>query len=171
MLHRFLATVPGAAEPRRVIVERLDGNRFRVTIDGRAREVDALRVGPATWSLLGPDGAQRLVDVEGAAPELTVSLGGASLPVKIVDARLAASMATVAQQKTGPQAVRAPMPGKVVKVLVKIGDAVKSGQGVAIVEAMKMENELRAPRDGTVVEVSAREGQAVDAGQTLATVE
>jgi pyruvate carboxylase subunit B len=63
------------------------------------------------------------------------------------------------------------MPGKVVKVLVQAGDAVKAGQGVIVVEAMKMENELRAPRDGVVKSVSAREGQAVESGQTLAVLD
>ncbi|MSP63788.1 MAG: biotin/lipoyl-binding protein [Myxococcales bacterium] len=62
------------------------------------------------------------------------------------------------------------MPGKVVKVLVQVGDAVKAGQGLLVVEAMKMENELRAPRDGAVADVSAREGQSVEAGQILATI-
>ena len=63
------------------------------------------------------------------------------------------------------------MPGKVVKVLVKAGDTVIAGQGVVVVEAMKMENELRAPLGGVVLDISAREGQAVEAGQTLATIE
>jgi biotin carboxyl carrier protein len=58
----------------------------------------------------------------------------------------------------------------VVKVLVRAGEQVKSGQGVVVIEAMKMENELRAPRDGTVVEVTAQEAQAVEAGQALVTI-
>ena len=63
--------------------------------------------------------------------------------------------------------VRAPIPGRVVKVLVKAGDAVKAGQTLVVLEAMKMENELRAPRAGTVAEVRAAEGTAVEAGQEL----
>jgi pyruvate carboxylase subunit B len=62
------------------------------------------------------------------------------------------------------------MPGKVVKVLVAVGDAVKAGQGVVVIEAMKMENELRASRDGTVAAVSVKDGQTVEAGQVLATI-
>jgi biotin carboxyl carrier protein len=63
--------------------------------------------------------------------------------------------------------LRAPIPGRVVKVLVKAGDAVKAGQTLVVLEAMKMENELRAPRAGSVTEVRAAEGTAVEAGQEL----
>ena len=62
------------------------------------------------------------------------------------------------------------MPGKVVKVLVAVGDEVKSGQGVVVVEAMKMENELKSPKDGKVKAVAVKEGQAVEAGQSLVTL-
>jgi len=170
MIHRFVATV--GKEAREVAVEPLDGGAFRVTVDGRARVIDAARVGEGAWSLAeAGGGAQRLVDVDGAGGDFTVALAGATLAVKLVDARRAlAAKLSPPRAATGPEPVRAPMPGKVVKVLVKAGDAVKAGQGVAVVEAMKMENELRAPRDGTVVEVAARDGQAVEAGQPLVTI-
>jgi biotin carboxyl carrier protein len=71
----------------------------------------------------------------------------------------------------GPAAVSAPMPGRVVKVLVAPGDAVAARQPVIVVEAMKMENELRAPRAGTVREIRAVEGALVDAGAVLLVVE
>jgi biotin carboxyl carrier protein len=71
----------------------------------------------------------------------------------------------------GPQAVLAPMPGRVSKLLVKPGDAVKAGQPVVVFEAMKMENELKSPKDGKVTEVLAREGDAVEARTKLCTVE
>ncbi|MBW3631158.1 MAG: biotin/lipoyl-binding protein, partial [Gemmatimonadetes bacterium] len=66
--------------------------------------------------------------------------------------------------------VVAPMPGKVLKVEVAVGDLVKAGQGVVIVEAMKMENELKAPVDGTVVSVSVEAGQTVEKGALLLTL-
>src|SRR6185436_13247994 len=65
---------------------------------------------------------------------------------------------------SGPLRIMAPMPGKIVRVLVKTGDAVRARQPVVVVEAMKMENELRADRDGTVAEIHAREGMSVEAG-------
>ena len=71
----------------------------------------------------------------------------------------------------GPQRIVAPMPGKVVRVLVAAGDRVAARQGLVVVEAMKMENELRAAGDGRVVSVAVTEGQSVDAGALLAVVE
>ena len=170
MVHRFVATVGNT--DHEVTVEPLDGGRYRVRVDGREREIDARRVEPGTWSLLAAGGGRaRLVDVEGAAPDLTATVDGVALALRLQDARKAlAGRITAGREKNGPQPVRAPMPGKVVKVLVRSGEAVKAGQGVVVVEAMKMENELRAPRDGSVVEVLAREGLAVEAGQVLATI-
>ena len=72
---------------------------------------------------------------------------------------------------SGPQRVTSPMPGKIVRLLVKTGDQVTARQGLVVVEAMKMENELRAARDGRVREVSVAEGQSVDAGAVLLVVE
>ena len=72
---------------------------------------------------------------------------------------------------TGPQRVAAPMPGKIVKVLVQPGDAVEARQGLVVVEAMKMENELRAQRPGTVTDVRVQEGMSVEAGTVLVVVE
>jgi biotin carboxyl carrier protein len=111
------------------------------------------------------------VDVDGAAPDLTVTVAGRTLPLKLVDARTKVASAAAPARQSGLLAVRSPMPGKVVKVLVKAGDEVKAGAPVVVIEAMKMENELRAPRDGKVKDVSAKEGQTVEAGQSLATLE
>jgi biotin carboxyl carrier protein len=72
---------------------------------------------------------------------------------------------------SGPQRLVAPMPGKVVRVLVEAGDRVSARQPVVVVEAMKMENELRASREGTVAEVHVREGMSVDAGALLIVIQ
>jgi pyruvate carboxylase subunit B len=71
----------------------------------------------------------------------------------------------------GPAPVRAPMPGLIVRVNVKVGDTVQAGQGIVVMEAMKMENELRASRGGTVAEVLVREGISVDAGALLLVIQ
>jgi biotin carboxyl carrier protein len=70
----------------------------------------------------------------------------------------------------GPQRIDAPMPGKIVRVLVKMGEAVLEGQGLVVVEAMKMENELKSPKAGTVAELHAVEGAAVESGAKLLVV-
>jgi biotin carboxyl carrier protein len=67
--------------------------------------------------------------------------------------------------------ISAPMPGKIVRVLVEQGDFVEAGQGIVVVEAMKMQNELKSPKAGRVGSLSARAGESVNAGDTLATVE
>lgn len=175
MIHKFSIDLGG--QEREVAVEALEAGRYRVTHDGRTRVVDARRVQggarAATWSIVADGGgAAALVDVDGVAPDLTVTAGGVSLPLKLTDARgKVASFAAARAGQSGPLAVRSPMPGKVVKVLVKAGDEVKAGTPLVVIEAMKMENELRAPRDGKVKDVGAREAQTVEAGQSLVTLE
>nr|WP_305034252.1 DUF2118 domain-containing protein [Myxococcus sp. CA005] len=85
--------------------------------------------------------------------------------------RLRLRAANAAFSVEGKQLVTAPMPGKVVKVLVKVGDEVKEGQGLVVVEAMKMENELKSPKAGKVTELFAKEGTAVENNAKLVMVE
>jgi biotin carboxyl carrier protein len=144
-----------------------------VKIGDRVLTLDARTLEPGTYSIL-VDGKSYVVEIDGKLPDLTVHLCGHSVQVNLLDARrkmLAQAAARTAGAESGPTVVRSPMPGKVVKVLVKEGDAVKSGAGVAVVEAMKMENELRAPRDGKVIRVVVKEGQAVESGEELALIE
>jgi biotin carboxyl carrier protein len=177
------------SEERVVTVEPLDEgaggvSRWKVTIGGEERIVDARRVaggdssiGGGPWSIL-IDGKAWNVDLDPAKDgDILAEVGGRQATVKVLDARR--KLLVQAQQtalkargaQTGPLPVRAPMPGKVVKVLVKQGDKVTTGQGVAVVEAMKMENELRAPRDGTVTKIHVSEGQAVEPQEPLVTLE
>lgn len=150
-------------------------DRFRFMIDGRVLEVSAGRVDQQTWSLLLPDGSQHLVSVSGdPASGLTVHLPVGELPVTLPDARRRTrrdSARAGVNGTSGPRQIVAPMPGKVVRILAAVGQQVQTGQGVVVIEAMKMENELRAPRGGIVKEVSVREGASVEAGALLAVVE
>jgi len=175
MLHRFSVELNG--KDIDITLEPLEGSKWRLIRDGKPRVFDVRKVadGPksTSWSVVvDGGGAARQVDVDGNAPDLTVTLDNVTVPIKVASARskLAAAAAT-RPRDTGPTALRSPMPGKVVKVLVKVGDEVKAGQGIVVVEAMKMENELKAPRDGKVKQVSAEEGRAVESGQTLALIE
>jgi len=105
-----------------------------------------------------------------ASGALTVTVG--TTPVAVtVDGRRNRQRRDDHGAATGPQEIAAPMSGKVVRVLVKPGDAVRARQPLVVVEAMKMENELRAQRDGAVASVHAREGQSVDAGALLVVVQ
>ena len=168
------------------------GSVLHVDLDGRIHIVDARRVSDSVVSMLvqldgsalserseskGARAASRSVDAAFAsqqtAGDFDVHLDGLTIPVQI---RPAGSFGRqkkegAAANAAGPQRVTAPMPGKVVRVLVKPGDDVKARQGLVVVEAMKMENELRAARDGRVRDVAVAEGQSVDAGAVLLVVE
>ena len=161
---------------RTVEVQRLP-HGHRVIVDGRAHTVDTRRLGTEGWSLIvRPDagGVARSVDAAVTSSgngTLDVHFDGYAVAVHLRNGMGRRSRDRVGASGSGPQRLTAPMPGKVVKVLVKPGDAVQPRQGLVVVEAMKMENELRAARAGTVREVFVREGQSVDAGTPLATVE
>jgi biotin carboxyl carrier protein len=174
MIHRYSVEVGG--QEREITVEKLDGNRVRVVHAGRTRVYDAVKVQTGTrattWSLVPEGGGLAAqVDVDGNAPDVTVTLNNLSVPLKLQSARAKVAGRAAPPARSGPAQVQSPMPGKVVKVLVAVGDEVKSGQGVVVVEAMKMENELKSPKDGKVKAVAVKEGQAVEAGQSLVTLE
>jgi biotin carboxyl carrier protein len=91
-------------------------------------------------------------------------------PISVADVRDRRGSADNASSK-GPAIIRAEMPGKIVKVLVDVKSQVEAGQGLMIVEAMKMQNEVKAPKAGTVAKIQATEGATVAAGETLIVVE
>jgi biotin carboxyl carrier protein len=163
---------------RRVVVQRA-GEGWRVTLDGAAHDVHAARVSPGGLSLLfttpGREGHTRSVRaavVPGrASGDLDVYINGHHVPVGLREGGGPRRESGAADTRGGPQRLLAPMPGRVLRVLVAPGDVVTARQGLLVVEAMKMENELRATRDGRVVAVSVVEGQSVDAGAVLAVVE
>jgi biotin carboxyl carrier protein len=157
-----------------VTIEPDGSGRYRIAIDGgEAVVVDAAAVdqGDATaWSLRDP--ATGLVSA--VAVTLTATgdgdavVGGHRIPVAIVDRRRRGRGGLGVAD--GEQRVVAPMPGKVIKVLVRPGDTVAPRQGLVVVEAMKMENELTAQKAGTVTEVAVKEGCSVEAGRLLVVV-
>ena len=144
--------------------------KLRAVVDGVERLLDARRLGAGAWSLIA-DGEVRLVDVDGAGAKLSVAVshGDGEPRQAAVEVVRAGADAPAAGERagSGPAIVRAPIPGKLVKLLVKAGDRVKAGQTLAVLEAMKMENELRAPRDAAVSAVHASEGATVETGQEL----
>ncbi len=151
------------------------GAVLHVTVGDRTYVVDVRRVGDMTLSLLVAPGGESIDAALAAgrtAGDFDVHLAGRTIPVQVRPAgRFGRQKNTGAAHGTGPQRIAAPMPGKIVRVLVAAGDEVKARQGLVVVEAMKMENELRAVRDGRVREVSVVEGQSVEAGTLLLVVE
>jgi biotin carboxyl carrier protein len=158
---------------RRIAVRRQDG-RLVVDVDGRSWSVDAVRVGERRWSLLLDDGSGRqrsrevTLSVDSGTGQSHVHVGPVVVPVLLNGRRRSGRQDEGGIE--GPQRIVAPMPGKVVRLLVKAGDPVRTRQPIAVVEAMKMENEVRSGRDGVVADVRVAAGQSVDAGTLIAVI-
>jgi biotin carboxyl carrier protein len=139
------------------------------TIDGRAVDADAVEVAPGVYSIL-IEGASFEARVEPDSTSLRIAIAGREYVAQVRDPRQWRRNRGAAIEAEGSQRVIAPMPGKVVRVLVKAGEAVEAGKGILVVEAMKMQNEVRSPKSGKVERILVSEGQTVSAGEVLATV-
>ena len=145
-----------------------DAALSKFTVDGRAVEADAVRISPCTYSIMV--GGQSFELTAEESPEgLLVRTNGREFRVDIVDPRSWRRRHGAGIELEGRQQLLAPMPGKVVRVLVATGQKIEAGQGLLVIEAMKMQNEVRSPKSGTI-EKLAREGQTVNAGEILAIV-
>jgi pyruvate carboxylase subunit B len=170
-----------AGRVRHVNVQRAAG-QFVVTVDGREHTVDAVRVDAHTLSLLiqsvrpfdvrraaGLTSCEVTLASDPATKQAVVRVGVAAIPVSF-NGRRRPGRKDEAALGSGPQRIVAPMPGKIVKVLVNKGDPVHPRQPLVVIEAMKMENELRATAAGAVAELHVQEGQSVEAGTLVALV-
>jgi biotin carboxyl carrier protein len=168
---RYLATLQGHTEQVQVEVEDAADGRLVLTLQEKRHTVDALALPHGAVSLL-VDGQVYDVEFDDVGEEVQVLVRGDVFRVDVADERSLRLRAGAAPLKVeGRVVLTAPMPGKVVRVLVKQGEKVQEGQGLLVVEAMKMENELKSPKAGTVTEVFAREGSPVEANAKLLTVE
>jgi biotin carboxyl carrier protein len=164
--------------PRQLLVHRA-GGVFSVSVDGRTWRVDAARVDAQTLSLIvqleeepeGGGASHEVVVVADPIAGLEVRVDGARVAAVPNGRRHAGRRESGLHAGNGPQQVRAPMPGKIARVLVTMGETVRARQPLIVIEAMKMENELRAGRDGTVAEIRVAEGASVDAGALLVVVQ
>jgi biotin carboxyl carrier protein len=128
-----------------------------------------LQPGVFTVILQGKVFACTLEKLPSGATEIIVN--GHRIAVTIQDPKRLSHNAGAAGQAGGRAVLTSPMPGKVVRVLCAAGDEVAEGQGILVVEAMKMQNEVQSPKTGKVVEIKVTEGQTVNAGEVLAVVE
>jgi biotin carboxyl carrier protein len=138
------------------------------TVDGRQVEADTIRISRGVYSIL-LGGKSLEMTVEESANKLLVRTKNREFQVEIVDPRLWRRGRGAGVELEGRQQLTAPMPGKIVRLLVTAGQQVEAGQGLLVIEAMKMQNEMRSPKSGTV-EKLATEGQTVNAGEVLAIV-
>jgi biotin carboxyl carrier protein len=144
-------------------------DRLRCAIDGVSLEGDAVEVAPGIYSIL-IEGESFEARVAPEGNGLRITVGDREFRGEILDPREWRRRRSSAAEAEGRQQVVAPMPGKVVRVLVHTGDAVEARQGLFVVEAMKMQNEVRSPKSGKVERLLVTEGQAVNAGEILAVV-
>ncbi len=175
-LHRFLARIGDREIPLDLrpladggydVIAGGDARQFQVsgrgsvrsvTIDGHSMEAAAWRAGTQAG------------DAPGGETAWDVGLGGRMHAVRIVDP-LRSGQGRAGASAGAASEVRAVMPGRIVAVLVAAGQDVVAGQGLIVVEAMKMENEMTSPRAGSILAVLARAGETVEAGTILVTLE
>jgi pyruvate carboxylase subunit B len=141
-----------------------------VTVDGKRVRTDLRTVDDSDVRHLLVDGrSYTIVARQGSAGTWEIHVDGHRMDAEVLDDRTRAirEMTGATQGPRGPKPVRAPMPGMIVRVEVGEGDTVRGGQGVVVIEAMKMENELKADGEGTVARVLVAPGQAVEKGAVL----
>lgn len=163
---KYAAEIDGRAVT--VELEQHDG-RVSARIGERAYEIDITHPETGVYLLFHGDQVYEVRLWAEAHQALRISLRDRHFTAKVTDRRQRRRVAE--QTSEGRQQLIAPMPGKVVRVLLEPGAEVAAGQGVVVVEAMKMQNEIKSPKDGRVVEVRVKQGATVTANQVLAIVE
>jgi biotin carboxyl carrier protein len=160
---------PSGKQTRIVDLER-SGDAWRISLDGQPIEADIIEIAPHTISILLDGRSYTLQITEPSLGVLQLQTPFQEFTAEVADPRAWRGRTHGALQLVGRQHVAAPMPGKVVRVLVNVGDQVEAGQGLLVVEAMKMQNEIRSPKTGIIERLLAKEGQPVNAGEVLCVV-
>jgi biotin carboxyl carrier protein len=145
-------------------------NGFVCKLDGEEISLDASMPRRDVLSIV-IDGKAYEVKREQGREDLHLWVKSARYNVQLRDPRSLRSRRATAGEAAGPRKMTAPMPGKVVRILVEEGTAVEAGQGVIVVEAMKMQNELKSPKSGVVQKITTKEGATVNAGDVLAIID
>lgn len=164
---KYTAIIDG----ERVDIElnRTASNTLEAQIGGRKYSLEAKTVEPGVYWLNWNNRSLEIAVTDNGGGYV-VSMAHRRIPVEMVDTRTALRRAAH-QGHEGLVEIKAPMPGKIVKVLVAEGAEVKSNQGLLVMEAMKMQNEIKSPKKGVVKKLSVSEGDAVSSGDLLAAVE
>ena len=156
---------------RRIVDLERDANRWRISLDGHLVDADAVEIAPNTYSILLNGKSHEIRVTPTPAGVLTLQTGPHEFTAEVIDPRAWRGRRQGAIEAEGRQQILAPMPGKIVRVLVQTGETVQAGQGLLVVEAMKMQNEIRSPKSGTVERLLVKEGQPVNAGEILAWID
>jgi biotin carboxyl carrier protein len=167
---KFHAEVSG--EEHEIEITR-EGEKVFAQVDGRRYELEASEPEPGVFLIKNHGKVFEAIVTQpsSAAQPKLVSVGGDEFEIRLVDPKRLRNTAGGDVHAGGLAEIRTAMPGKVVRVIAAVGTEVGTGQGVIVVEAMKMQNELKSPKNGVVKEIRIAEGDTVGAGDVLATVE
>jgi biotin carboxyl carrier protein len=168
---KYEVQLAGAARGTHVVELERDADRWRISLDGRALNADAAEIAPNVFSILLDGESQEVRVSPSASGALTLQTAHQEFTAEVIDPRAWRGRRHGAVEAEGRQQIVAPMPGKIIRVLVKEGEKVEAGQGLLVVEAMKMQNEIRSPKSGSVERVLVKEGQPVNAGEVLAWID
>ena len=161
------------------LLAKLDGETLEVevvrgdaqvtaTVDGRVYTLDVSQPEPNIYTFRsGGKLTEAFVSPSGSK----VTIGGHEFEIDLIDPKRLRGSSVDAEHADGVAEIKTAMPGKVVRILVKAGAEVQKGDGVLVVEAMKMQNEMKSPKDGVVKEIRTTEGSTVNAGDILAVIE
>jgi len=158
-----------SGKPHRLELEKVDA-AWKCRLDGTEVQVDAVLPRRDVLSLL-VDGHAFEIKREQTPTDLHLWVGSTRFAVELRDPRSLRSRKGGGADEKGPRKIVAPMPGRVVRLLVTEQTEVEAGQGIVVVEAMKMQNEIKSPKKGIVKKIAAAVGSAVNAGDVLAIVE
>lgn len=152
---------------------KIEAGAVSAEIGDRSYRLEVSRPGPNSYLfLVGTNVYECRVSTRPGSKEIVdIDVGAHGFPVTIVDPKRLRSGQNSDRHHHGVAEIRAPMPGKVVRVQIEAGANVEKGAGLVVVEAMKMQNEMKSPRDGVVVSVNVKAGDTVNAGDVLAVVE
>jgi biotin carboxyl carrier protein len=166
----YIATLDD--KTHRIEVQELEEDHlYRIVIDDKEHIIDGRKLTGHIYSLI-KDNRSFTVDVTAKDDQYMVACEGKSVQLRLLDERRAARPGEGGGSgRDGGKLIKSFMPGKVVEVLVKVGDSVEKDQGLIIIEAMKMENELRSTAVGKVKEIHVSSGQPVESGQLLIELE
>ena len=164
---KFEIQIAGRA---RVVDLTRNSEVWRIALDGKEVGADAVQIEPGIFSILLDGKSYEVRVTPGANGTLKLQTGEHEFAAEVADPRAWRGRRHGALEAEGRQQVVAPMPGKVIRVLVKVGEQVQAGQGLLVVEAMKMQNEVRSPKSGVVERLMVKEAQPVNAGEVLVVI-
>jgi biotin carboxyl carrier protein len=156
---------------RHVVDLEKEGSSYKVSLDGQPVDADVTLAAPNAVSVILNGTAFEIHIAPSLDGTYKLQTGPHEFQADVRDPRAWRGRKQGALEAEGRQQILAPMPGKVIRLLVKVGDEVEAGQGLVVVEAMKMQNEIRSPKKGKVERLQAKEGQPVNAGDILAWVD